>query len=107
MLLYAESWANLPAAFPFRKERIVIGREPGVDLELEVPAVSRKHAEIGWANGAYHVRDLGSRNGVIVNGDACRARLSTTATRYASATRSSSSWSATPSTTPATASTAR
>ncbi len=43
VLLYAESWANLPAAFPFRKERIVIGREPGVDLELEVPAVSRKH----------------------------------------------------------------
>ena len=68
VLLYAESWANLPAAFPFRKERIVVGREPGVDLELEVPAVSRKHAEIGWANGAYHVRDLGSRNGVIVNG---------------------------------------
>jgi len=33
-----------------------------------VPAVSRKHAEIGWANGAYHVRDLASRNGVIVNG---------------------------------------
>lgn len=68
VLLYAESWQRLPAAFPFRKERIVIGREPGVDLELEVPAVSRKHAEIGWANGSYHVRDLASRNGVIVNG---------------------------------------
>ena len=68
VLLYAESWLRLPAAFPFRQERIVIGREPGVDFELEVPAVSRKHAEIGWANGAYHVRDLGSRNGVIVNG---------------------------------------
>ena len=68
VLLYAESWARLPAAFLFQKERQVIGREPGVDLELEVPAVSRKHAEIGWANGAYHVRDLGSRNGVIVNG---------------------------------------
>lgn len=68
ILLYAESWARLPAAFPFRKERMVIGREPGVELELEVPAVSRRHAEIGWANGAFHVRDLGSRNGVIVNG---------------------------------------
>jgi transcriptional regulator with PAS, ATPase and Fis domain len=68
VLLYAESWARLPAAFLFRKQQQVIGREPGVDLELEVPAVSRKHAEIGWANGAYHVRDLGSRNGVIVNG---------------------------------------
>ena len=68
VLLYAETWARLPAAFPFRQERLVIGREPGVELELDVPAVSRKHAEIGWANGAYHVRDLGSRNGVIVNG---------------------------------------
>src|SRR3954468_21175154 len=68
VLLYAESWPRLPAAFLFHKERQVIGREPGVELELDVPAVSRKHAEIGWANGAYHVRDLGSRNGVIVNG---------------------------------------
>jgi transcriptional regulator with PAS, ATPase and Fis domain len=68
VLLYAESWAQLPAAFPFKQERLVIGREPGVELELPVPAVSRRHAEIGWANGAYHVRDLGSRNGVIVNG---------------------------------------
>jgi sigma-54 dependent transcriptional regulator, acetoin dehydrogenase operon transcriptional activator AcoR len=68
VLLYAESWEKLPAAFPFKQERLVIGREPGVELELDVPAVSRRHAEIGWANGAYHVRDLGSRNGVIVNG---------------------------------------
>jgi transcriptional regulator with PAS, ATPase and Fis domain len=68
VLLYAESWAQLPAAFPFKQERLVIGREPGVELALPVPAVSRRHAEIGWANGAYHVRDLGSRNGVIVNG---------------------------------------
>jgi transcriptional regulator with PAS, ATPase and Fis domain len=68
VLLYAESWARLPAAFPLRKEHLVIGRESGVDLELDVPAVSRRHAEIAWANGAYHVRDLGSRNGVIVNG---------------------------------------
>jgi transcriptional regulator with PAS, ATPase and Fis domain len=68
VLLYAQSWPRLAAAFPFKQERIVIGREPGVDLQLEVPAVSRRHAEIGWANGAYQVRDLGSRNGVIVNG---------------------------------------
>ena len=68
VLLYAESWARLPAAFPLRKEHLVIGRDRGVDLELEVPAVSRRHAEIAWVNGAYHVRDLGSRNGVIVNG---------------------------------------
>jgi len=68
VLLYAESWARLPAAFPLRKEHLVIGRDVGVDLELDVPAVSRRHAEIAWVNGAYHVRDLGSRNGVIVNG---------------------------------------
>ena len=68
VLLYAEGWQKLPAAFLFTRERLVIGREPGVDLELDVPAVSRRHAEIGWANGVYHVRDLGSRNGVIVNG---------------------------------------
>jgi transcriptional regulator with PAS, ATPase and Fis domain len=68
VLLYAEPWPRLPAAFPFRREHMVIGREPGVELELDVPAVSRRHAEIAWVNGAYHVRDLGSRNGVLVNG---------------------------------------
>ncbi len=68
VLLYAESWAKLPAAFPLRQDLVVIGREPGVDIELEVPAVSRRHAEIAWLNRAYHIRDLGSRNGVIVNG---------------------------------------
>jgi transcriptional regulator with GAF, ATPase, and Fis domain len=68
VVLYAESWPKLPAAFPLTQERQVIGREPGVELELDAPAVSRRHAEIGWASGAYYVRDLGSRNGVIVNG---------------------------------------
>ncbi|HEY4158728.1 MAG TPA: sigma 54-interacting transcriptional regulator [Polyangiaceae bacterium] len=68
VLLYAESWQRLPAAFPLRAERLVIGREAPADIVLEVPAVSRRHAELGWANGAWHVRDLGSRNGVLVNG---------------------------------------
>jgi sigma-54 dependent transcriptional regulator, acetoin dehydrogenase operon transcriptional activator AcoR len=68
VLLYAEAFARLPAAFPLETERLLIGREPPADILLDVPAVSRRHAEIGWANGAFHVRDLGSRNGVLVNG---------------------------------------
>ena len=68
VLLYAEPFAVLPAAFPITRERVVVGREPPSDLVLPVTAVSRTHAELTWDRGAYVIRDLGSRNGVLVNG---------------------------------------
>jgi transcriptional regulator with GAF, ATPase, and Fis domain len=39
-----------------------------VDLVLKAPAVSRVHAEVVREGRSFVVRDLGSRNGVIVNG---------------------------------------
>ena len=68
VLLYAEPFALLPPAFPLTRERVVIGREKPSDLVLPVTAVSRTHAELAWDRGAYVIRDLGSRNGVLVNG---------------------------------------
>ena len=45
-----------------------IGRDPGCDLVLEHPAVSRNHARIELAgDGLVSLRDSGSSNGVFLN----------------------------------------
>lgn len=46
---------------------ITIGRQAGVSLLLDHSSVSRRHAEIAYANGQYALRDLGSSNGTFVN----------------------------------------
>ncbi len=54
-----------------------VGRLPGRDLVLEDVHVSRKHAEIVYENGAFHVVDKDSRHGTFVNGTRVqRQRLS-------------------------------
>ena len=45
-----------------------LGRGPGVDLAFADPAMSKQHACVEWADGSLRVRDLGSMNGVLVNG---------------------------------------
>jgi transcriptional regulator with GAF, ATPase, and Fis domain len=68
VLLYAAEYTSLPAAFLLGKEPVVLGRDPSASLILPVTAVSRRHAEIRRDGGSYRVRDLGSRNGTLVNG---------------------------------------
>lgn len=46
----------------------VIGRSPECDVVLDVAAVSRRHAVITHQDGAYSIKDNGSRNGTLVNG---------------------------------------
>ena len=47
---------------------IVVGRDPSCDIsDAGDPLLSRRHAEFSNANEAM-VRDLGSRNGILVNG---------------------------------------
>jgi hypothetical protein len=47
----------------------VFGREEGVDILLQDALASRRHAEMRWNDEGYWlVADLGSRNGVMVNG---------------------------------------
>ncbi len=45
-----------------------IGREPGNDLVLDHPSVSRRHAEIRRTEQGFALADLGSLNGVEVDG---------------------------------------
>ena len=55
---------------------LVIGRSTDCDITVDDPNVSRRHAEIRREDGAYWIVDLGSTNGVTVNGKRVeRARL--------------------------------
>ncbi len=47
-----------------------VGRGPESELRLDDPAVSGLHAEISWQDQELLVRDLGSKNGILVNGTA-------------------------------------
>jgi len=46
----------------------IVGTAEGADLVLEDRTVSRFHCEIAIREGHVHVRDLGSRNGTVVDG---------------------------------------
>ena len=47
---------------------ITIGRQIGTTLLIDHPSISRRHADIVYANGQYLLRDLSSSNGTFVNG---------------------------------------
>jgi predicted component of type VI protein secretion system len=47
---------------------ILIGRHPDCDVRIDLPQVSRRHCCIALAYDRLTIRDLGSRNGVRVNG---------------------------------------
>lgn len=48
--------------------KVRLGRGPDVDFEFEDPAMSREHAVFEFADGAFVLRDVGSTNGIRVNG---------------------------------------
>jgi hypothetical protein len=53
---------------PLTEEVTTIGSVAGNTVVLADPAVSRKHAGIRKVDGNYELADLGSTNGVYVNG---------------------------------------
>ncbi|MFQ5514786.1 MAG: FHA domain-containing protein [Myxococcota bacterium] len=55
---------------PLDRHSVSIGRGPGVDLAFEDPAMSREHALLELVEDAFRIRDLGSTNGVQINGEA-------------------------------------
>jgi len=48
---------------------LTIGRSPSCEIQLEDDKVSRRHAHVFLSEGQVRVRDLGSRNGTLVNGE--------------------------------------
>jgi ABC-type multidrug transport system ATPase subunit/pSer/pThr/pTyr-binding forkhead associated (FHA) protein len=68
---------GIPGTIIFRKrvvqsvplsDRLIFGRSPDVDVQLNDPIVSRRHAEIEEGSNGFRVVDLHSRAGSFVNG---------------------------------------
>lgn len=51
-----------------RSEKLIVGRQPGVHLLLDMDTISRLHAEIFYLDERFVLRDLGSTNGIFING---------------------------------------
>lgn len=62
--------ANLPARRLFVEEgsEYVIGRSAECDLQINHPQLSRRHARLSWQDDSWLFEDLGSKNGLVVNG---------------------------------------
>lgn len=60
-------WANM--IYPI-KTKVLVGRTPPAVVLLEDDSISRKHAELErTSRGAVMLRDLGSANGTLLNGE--------------------------------------
>lgn len=52
---------------------VTLGRGPGVDLAVDDSCMSQEHAVLELSHEGFRLRDLGSTNGIVVNGDAVQA----------------------------------
>lgn len=69
MLLVQEG--NSPKTqWPLAKRTMIVGREADSDVQIDDRQVSRRHAEITQTLEGYTLRDLGSKNGTFLNGEA-------------------------------------
>src|SRR3954467_10261264 len=62
--LPAGSFPTIPLQRPIQ----LIGRHPECDIRLDLPKISRRHCCVALAYKRVMIRDLGSRNGLRVNG---------------------------------------
>ncbi len=61
---------------PFVREEITIGRQEGNTIRLTERNVSRRHARLLRQNGSVLVEDLGSYNGIKLNGERIQGQVS-------------------------------
>jgi pSer/pThr/pTyr-binding forkhead associated (FHA) protein len=69
------SGATAGAEIELRQLCTVFGRGPGVDVTLADEAMSRQHFALELGPVGFRVRDLGSTNGVLVNGKKADAAI--------------------------------
>lgn len=71
-LLIVDSGPLVGLRMPVDSHSLIIGRLPECDLTLDDPRASRKHAVVQFAGEQVELRDLGSRNGVLVDDQSVR-----------------------------------
>ena len=54
--------------YEIREGGVTVGRGPGVDIALQDQSMSKVHCAFEPAEGGVRVRDMGSTNGIAVNG---------------------------------------
>lgn len=61
---------DLPRTSPISLHRpvLLIGRHPECDVRIDLPKISRRHCCVALAYDRVLIRDLGSHNGVRING---------------------------------------
>ncbi|GAB4138286.1 MAG: FHA domain-containing protein [Planctomycetaceae bacterium] len=59
---------------PLLKNHLIVGRRSRCDVSLRFPNVSSHHCELEFLDGYWIIRDLGSRNGIKVNGTRCDSK---------------------------------
>jgi len=69
MKLIIEDDEGRKTVVPLVREEITIGRQDGNTIKLSERNVSRRHARLKKDNGSLLIEDLGSYNGVRVNGE--------------------------------------
>jgi pSer/pThr/pTyr-binding forkhead associated (FHA) protein len=57
-----------PRNFLLSREEVILGRSSEADIQVDSTELSRKHLALRREHGQYTVFDLGSRNGVYLNG---------------------------------------
>jgi len=68
VVLVTLSGATAGQEYLLDRAPLTLGRGPGVDLAFDDPAMSRQHASFELHRDGFRVRDLGSTNGLRVNG---------------------------------------
>jgi hypothetical protein len=53
---------------PLDRDTLTLGRSRECDITIDDPSISRKHAELRRQSDGYSITDLGSTNGIEVNG---------------------------------------
>lgn len=66
--LIVESGEPVGLEIPLRKMQVTVGRRPECDVRIDSAAASGQHCRIFRQRFSLLVRDLGSRNGTLLNG---------------------------------------
>lgn len=68
VLLFSQTYQQLQPAYPLTAREVFIGRDPTCPITVPERAVSRRHAQLRYHDGGWHLQDLGGSNGTIVDG---------------------------------------